>query len=55
MGLAWMFGASLSISVATAAGVLAVVSAFADTLGLALQQRADLATVGAGDSRATTV
>jgi drug/metabolite transporter (DMT)-like permease len=34
---------------------LAVVSAFAYTLGLALQQKANVATVGAGGSRATTV
>jgi drug/metabolite transporter (DMT)-like permease len=50
-----MFAASLSTGAATAAVVLAVVSAFAYTLSLALQQKANLAAVGAVGSRATTV
>ncbi|HEY1282828.1 MAG TPA: DMT family transporter [Acidimicrobiales bacterium] len=45
--------ASLSSGAAGAASVLAVVSAFAYTLGLALQQKANLATVGAGTRRST--
>jgi drug/metabolite transporter (DMT)-like permease len=51
----WTYAASLSTSAAEAAVVLAVVSAFAYTLGLALQQKANLATVGSAGSRLSIV
>jgi drug/metabolite transporter (DMT)-like permease len=53
MGVAGTLAASLSSGAAGAAIVLAIVSAFAYTLGLALQQKANLATVAAGSRRST--
>jgi drug/metabolite transporter (DMT)-like permease len=55
LAVPWIFAASLSTSAAGAAVALAVVSAFAYTLGLALQQKANLATIGSSGSRLSTV
>jgi drug/metabolite transporter (DMT)-like permease len=51
VGVRGTFAAALSSDAAGAAIVLAVVSAFAYTLGLALQQKANMATVGVGSRR----
>jgi drug/metabolite transporter (DMT)-like permease len=55
VALPWSFAASLSTGAAGVAVTLAVVSAFGYTLGLALQQKANLTTVGSTSSRLRTV
>ncbi len=50
-----VLAASLSPGEAAASAALAIVSAFTYTLGLALQQKANLPTVGAGTSRMRTL